>query len=127
MLYLYLNKSHYIKTSSNCKLSCVLKGYSVALQRKDSDFFGFGIKQSGPGFFEISHITPFGTADKNGKIARGDNVIAINDVALTESMNLEMITTMVRETGNTLRLTLNSKNRRQGNILIATIDPISNN
>ena len=93
-------------------------GYSVALQRNERNSFGFVLKQYGPGHFEVAHITPLGSAQKNGKMAIGDNVIAINNMAITESISLEMITTMVRESGNILRLTLNPKKIRKGNILI---------
>ena len=94
----------------------------MVLQRNDTNFFGFGLKQSGPGYFEISYITPLGSADKNGMVAIGDNVIAVNDQTVTESTSLEMITTIVRESGKTLRLTLNSLNNRQGKILMINID-----
>ena len=88
------------------------------LQRDDRNSFGFGLKQSGPGHFEISHITLHGPAYKNGKMTKGDNVIAINDMKITEKIDLDTITTMVKESGNTMRLTLNFGNMRQGMILI---------
>ena len=90
----------------------------MALQRDDRNSFGFGIKQLGPGHFEISHITPHGPAYKNGRMTVGDNVIAINDMKITENIDLDTITTMVKESGSTMRLTLNSNNMRQGKVLI---------
>ena len=93
----------------------------MALQRNERNSFGFVLKQYGPGHFEVAHITPLGYAHKNGKMAIGDNVIAINNMAITKSMSLEMITSMVRESGNQLRLTLYPKNIRQGNISIDSI------
>ena len=96
----------------------------MALQRNERNSFGFVLKQYGPGHFEVAHITPLGSAHKNGKMAIGDNVIAINNMAITKSMNLEMITTMVRESGNILRLTLNPQKVGQGNILINSMDMV---
>ena len=96
----------------------------MALQRNERNSFGFVLKQYGPGYFEVAHITPLGPAHENGKMVVGDNVIAINNMAITKSMSLEMITTMVRESGNILRLTLNPKKIRQGNILINSINMV---
>ena len=88
------------------------------MQRDDRNSFGFGLKQLGPGHFEISHITPHGPAYKNGEMTKGDNVIAINDMKITENIALDTITTMVKESGCTMRLTLNSGNVRKGMMLI---------
>ena len=94
----------------------------MALQRNERNSFGFVLKQYGPGHFEVASITPLGSAHKNGQMAVGDNVIAINNIVITKSISLEMITTMVRESGNMLRLTLNPKKIRQGNLSINSIN-----
>ena len=115
---------NYISFTYHLAISHILDGYSVALQRNERNSFGFVLKQYGPGYFEVAHITPQGSAHKNGKMAIGDNIIAINNIAITKSMSLEMITRMVRESGNILRLTLNPRKIRQGNILINSINMV---
>ena len=47
----------------------------------------------------------------------GDRVIAINDVKIEESMSLDVITTIIRESENKLKLVLNSRRVTTGRLL----------
>ena len=80
----------------------------MVLKLDDKGYFGLSLKQFGPGYFKISRIKPQGPAYKNGRIAVGDDVIAINDVQITETTNLDVILTIVKESGSNLKLMLKS-------------------
>ena len=84
------------------------------LKLDDKGYFGLSLKQFGPGHFTISRINPQGPAYKNGRIAVGDDVIAINDVQITETTSLDVILTIVKESGSTLKLMLKSQNFNPG-------------
>ena len=86
----------------------------MVLKLDDKGYFGLSLKQFGPGYFKISRIKPRGPAYKNGRIAIGDEVIAINDVQITETTNLDAILTIVKESGTTLKLMLKSQNFNPG-------------
>ena len=88
--------------------------YSVVLKLDDKGYFGLSLKQFGPGYLKISRIKPQGPAYKNGRIAVGDEVIAINDVQITATTNLGVILTMVKECGSTLKLMLKSQDFNPG-------------
>ena len=47
----------------------------------------------------------------------GDRVIAINDVKIEESMSLDVITTMIRESEKELKLVLSSRRVETGRLL----------
>ena len=79
------------------------------MERDDKGSFGFSLTKSTPGHFEISRIKADGSAYKNGRMAVGHRVIAINDVKIEESMSLDVITTIIRESENKLKLVLNSR------------------
>ena len=84
------------------------------LKLDDKGYFGLSLKQFGPGYFKISRIKPQGPAYKNGIIAVGDEVIAINDKQITETTDLDVISTIVKESGSTLKLMLKSPNFNPG-------------
>lgn len=86
----------------------------MVLRLDDKGYFGLSLKQFGPGHFKISRIKPQGPAYKNGRIAVGDEVIAINDAQITETTNLDAILTTVKESGSTLKLMLKSQNFNPG-------------
>ena len=88
--------------------------YSAVLKLDEKGYFGLSLKQFGPGHFRISRIKPQGPAYKNRRIAVGDEVISINDVQITESTNLDVILTIVKESGSTLKLMLSSQNFNPG-------------
>ena len=84
------------------------------LKLDDTGYFGLSLKQFGPGHFKISRINPQGPAYKSRRIAVGDDVIAINDVQITETTSLDVILTIVKESGSTLKLMLKSQNFNPG-------------
>ena len=86
----------------------------MVLKLDDKGYFGLSLKQFGPGYFKISGIKPQGPAYKNGRIDVGDEVIAINDVQIMETTNLDVILTMVKKSGSTLKLILKSQNFNPG-------------
>ena len=86
----------------------------MVLKLDDKGYFGLSLKQFGPGHFKISRIKQQGPAYKNGRIAVGDEVIAINDAQITETTNLDVILTTVKESGSTLKLMLKSQNFNPG-------------
>ena len=86
----------------------------MVLKLDDTGYFGLSLKQFGPGYLKISRIKPQGPAYKNGRIAVGDEVIAINDAQITETTNLDVILTTVKESGSTLKLMLSSQNFNPG-------------
>ena len=87
------------------------------MERDDQGSFGFSLTKSTPGHFEISRIKADGSAYKNGWMAVGDRVIAINDVKIEESMSLDVITTMIRESEKELKLVLSSRRVETGRLL----------
>ena len=86
----------------------------MVLKLDNKGYFGLSLKQFGPGHFKISRIKPQGPAYKNGRIAIGDKVMAINNVKITETTNLDVILGIVKESGNTLKLMLMSKHFNPG-------------
>ena len=87
------------------------------MERDDKGSFGFSLTKSIPGHFEVSRIKADGSAYKNGRMAVGHSVIAINDVKIEESMSLDVITTIIRESENRLKLVLNSHRVTTGRLL----------
>ena len=87
------------------------------MERDDKGSFGFSLTKSTPGHFEISRIKADGSAYKDGRMAVGHSVIAINDVKIEESMNLDVITTIIRESENKLKLVLSSRRVTTGRLL----------
>ena len=94
-----------------------LGAYIAILERDDKGSFGFSLTKSTLGHFEISRIKADGSAYKNGRMAVGHRVIAINDVKIEESMSLDVITTIIRESENKLKLVLSSQSVTPGKIL----------
>ena len=87
------------------------------MERDDKGSFGFSLTKSTPGHFEISRIKVDGSAYKDGRMAVGHRVIAINDVKIEESMNLDVITTIIRESENKLKLVLSPQRVTTGRLL----------
>ena len=86
------------------------------MERDDKVRFGFTFTKLTPGHLEISCIEADGSAYKNGRMAVGHRVIAINDVKIEESMSLDVITTIIRESENKLKLVLSSQRETTGRI-----------
>ena len=94
-----------------------LGAYIAVLERDDKGSFGFSLTKSTPGHFEISRIKTDGSAYKNGRMAVGHRVIAIDDVKIEDSMSLDVITTIIRESENKLKLVLSSQRETTGRLL----------
>ena len=91
--------------------------YSITLYRADNNFFGFRVNRFGPGIFKIVEITPGSPADTNGKMTFGDYLLAVNNRIITANFDINMITSIIRGSGNTLRLRLTSRPAIPGNAL----------
>ena len=87
------------------------------MERDDKVRFGFTFRKLTPGHFEISCIEADGSAYKNGRMAVGDRIIAINDIKIDDSMSLDEITTIIRESENELKLALSSRRVTTGRLL----------
>ena len=94
-----------------------LEAYIAVLEQDGKGSFGFSLTKSPPGHFEISRIKADGSAYKNGRMAVGHHVIAINDVKIEKSMSLDVITTIIRESENKLKLVLSSRRLTTGRLL----------
>ena len=94
-----------------------LGAYIAVLERDDKVRFGFTFTKLTPGHFEISCIEADGSAYKNGRMAVGDRIIAINDTKIDDSMSLDEITTIIRESENELKLALSSRRVTTGRLL----------
>ena len=87
------------------------------MERDDKVRFGFTFTKLTPGHFEISCIEADGSANRNGRMKVGDRIIAINDIKIDDSMSLDEITTIIRESENELRLALSSRTVTTGRLL----------
>ena len=84
----------------------IADGYSVILKPDKNESFGFGLRQLRPGLYIIANIDPQGSAYRNGRIRSGDVVTAVNDRQITEGLNIEMVTDMIRESQDIVKLML---------------------
>ena len=92
----------------------ILEGYSIILQHDETESFGLGIKQFGPGLFKIVNIKFHGPAYKNSRMQVGDILISVNNIPITKSTNIQMINNMVMESEDTIKLTLRSRPLKLG-------------
>ena len=95
-------------------IDVISDGYSIILEHDETESFGFGIKQLGPGIFEIVNIKFQGPAHKNGRIQVGDILTSVNSIPITKSTDIQMIDELVMKSGDKIKLTLHSRSSKLG-------------
>ena len=94
-----------------CWIICfdvISDGYSIILEHDETESFGFGIKQFGPGLFKIVNIKFRGPAYNSSRMRVGDIMTGVNNMQITKNTNIQMINEMVMKSGNKIKLTLSS-------------------
>ena len=95
-------------------------GYSIILEHDETESFGFGIKQFGPGLFKIVNIKFRGPAYISSRMRVGDIMTGVNNMPITKTTNIQMINEMVMKSGDKIKLTLSSKPFKLGKRLYFT-------
>ena len=100
-----------------CWIICfdvISDGYSIILEHDETESFGFGIKQFGPGLFKIVNIKFRGPAYNNSRMRVGDILTGVDNMAITKSTNIRRISEMVMQSGDKIKLTLRSRPSKFG-------------
>ena len=83
--------------------------YSITLHREEYGSFGFRLQQFKAGIFKVVEVTPGSPADLQGPIEIGDSLLTVNGRIVSEESDINSITKVIKDSGTTLKLRLNSR------------------
>ena len=95
-------------------LDLISGGYSIILEKDENKYFGFGIKQYGPGIFKIATMRIRGPAYNNSRMQVGDILTGVDNVTITKNTTVEVIDELVMKSGDTIKLTLHPRPSKLG-------------